>query len=52
MQFPGNAPALFILRGDQAHREAAQLNVQRLQLLRLAVKFGKYADFGAQQFRN
>src|ERR1700730_18467997 len=51
VQFSRNAPALLILRGNQADRETPQLTVQYFQLIRLSVQLRKYADLGPQQFR-
>ena len=48
----GDAPALFILHCDQTSRKAAQLSIQHLRLVRLAMQIGEDAYLSAQQFRN
>ncbi len=52
MQLYRNAAALLILRRNHAGGQAAQLTIQGLQLLSLAVQLQENTDFGAQYLRN
>ena len=53
VKFARDAPAFFVLRGDQScWRGGAVPDSAIFELPGLSVQFGKDADLGAQQFRN